>query len=125
MHSNNQNQNGYDPTFPPKQTSINQEDFNLVFNNNNNLNQFTNMSSSNSSSDSNNNGDNGDTPPDGLDNILQFDPFKVNLNRQLMMNEFAADGSLGLVPFLDMSHDENSEFNHDMTQQNGSHFEWP
>lgn len=125
MHSNNLNQNGYDSTFPPKQTSINQEDFNLVFNNNNNLNQFTNMSSSNSSSDSNNNGDNGDTPPDGLDNILQFDPFKVNLNRQLMMNEFAADGSLGLVPFLDMSHDENSEFNHDMTQSNGSHFEWP
>lgn len=43
---------------------------------------------------------------DGLENIesiLKFDPFKVTLNSQLMMNEFAADGSLGLVPFLDMS----------------------
>lgn len=38
---------------------------------------------------------------DGLLNILQFDPFKVQVNKQFM-NEFGADGSLGLVPFLDM-----------------------
>lgn len=40
---------------------------------------------------------------ENLESILKFDPFKVTLNSQLMMNEFAADGSLGLVPFLDMS----------------------
>lgn len=42
---------------------------------------------------------------DGLLNILQFDPFKVKINKQFM-NEFAADGSLGLVPFLDMLNQE-------------------
>lgn len=41
--------------------------------------------------------------PDGIDDILEFDPFKMNLNPDLMMNEFAADGSLGLVPFLEMN----------------------
>ncbi|CAK7892558.1 hypothetical protein CAAN1_08S05380 [[Candida] anglica] len=47
---------------------------------------------------------------DALDSILEFDPFKINMHPDLMMNEFAADGSLGLVPFLDM----NSEGNHGM-----------
>lgn len=38
---------------------------------------------------------------DPLDSILQFDPFEIKLNRDNFANEFAADGSLGLVPFLD------------------------
>lgn len=36
----------------------------------------------------------------GLADILKFDPFKMTMGRQMFMNEFAADGSLGLVPFL-------------------------
>lgn len=40
---------------------------------------------------------------DGFDDILKFDPFKMNYSNQLMVNEFAADGSLGLVPFLNES----------------------
>lgn len=56
-----------------------------------------------SSLDKDNNSPDG---PDGLESILQFDPFNVDLNRPLLMNEFAADGSLGLVPFLDMANDE-------------------
>lgn len=35
-----------------------------------------------------------------FDDILKFDPFKMNYSNQIMANEFAADGSLGLVPFL-------------------------
>lgn len=38
-----------------------------------------------------------------LDSILKFDPFKINLGRENYMDEFAADGSLGLVPFLDLA----------------------
>ncbi|ODV80942.1 uncharacterized protein CANTADRAFT_36789, partial [Suhomyces tanzawaensis NRRL Y-17324] len=42
---------------------------------------------------------------DGLENILNFDPFDLTTNRQRFMNDFAADGSLGLVPFLGLSND--------------------
>lgn len=46
---------------------------------------------------------------ENLESILKFDPFKVTLNSQLMLNEFAADGSLGLVPFLDMSNSTSGD----------------
>lgn len=53
--------------------------------------------------------DNGMTTNDGsgedndyLDSILSFDPFKVQVDRQ-MFSEFAADGSLGLGPYLEMN----------------------
>ncbi|KAK6459163.1 fungal-specific transcription factor domain-containing protein [Scheffersomyces xylosifermentans] len=46
---------------------------------------------------------------EGLESLLNFDAFKVNINRQLLMNEFAADGSLGLVPFLDMTNNEAND----------------
>lgn len=49
----------------------------------------------------------------GLQDILNFDPFKVNYNHQ-MMNEFVADGSLGLVPFLENGQDGEDDL-----------FEWP
>lgn len=42
----------------------------------------------------------GEDLTDGLQDILNFDPFKVNYNPQ-MMNDFVADGSLGLVPYLE------------------------
>lgn len=35
-----------------------------------------------------------------IDTLLEFDPFKVNLSQNALANEFAADGSLGLAPFL-------------------------
>lgn len=39
---------------------------------------------------------------DDIEAILNFDPYKINAqNNQLFMNEFAADGSFGLVPLLD------------------------
>lgn len=47
--------------------------------------------------DSSNSDDN-----DYLDSILSFDPFKVQVDRQ-MFSEFAADGSLGLGPYLEMN----------------------
>ncbi|RLV93997.1 Regulatory protein CAT8 [Spathaspora sp. JA1] len=52
-----------------------------------------------------------ETDFDSLESILQFDPYKVNLNRSVV-GEFAADGSLGLVPFLDMDDDSvlNNEY---------------
>ncbi|KAG2736928.1 hypothetical protein G9P44_001018 [Scheffersomyces stipitis] len=58
-------------------------------------------------SDSNNTVDDSDL----LETLLNFDDFKVNINRQLIMNEFAADGSLGLVPFLDMNNSSDSNDN--------------
>lgn len=52
----------------------------------------------NDSSSSNlSNGDHFDT---GFEDILKFDPFKMNCKDDILMNEFVADGSLGLVPFL-------------------------
>lgn len=36
----------------------------------------------------------------GFEDILKFDPFKMNYNDDILNNEFVADGSLGLVPFL-------------------------
>lgn len=39
------------------------------------------------------------SPPLNLDGIFEFDPFKLNFSG--LLNEFAADGSLGLVPFLE------------------------
>lgn len=36
-----------------------------------------------------------------FDSLFEFDPFKVNLSQNLLIDEFAADGSLGLVPFLE------------------------
>lgn len=41
---------------------------------------------------------------EGLEDIFKFDPFKMNSND--MMSDFVADGSLGLVPFLN----ENKTF---------------
>ncbi|CUM65408.1 uncharacterized protein PRCAT00003046001 [Priceomyces carsonii] len=38
---------------------------------------------------------------ENLEDILMFDPFKVDLSRKVMNDEFVTDGSLGLVPFLD------------------------
>ena len=48
---------------------------------------------------------------DKIDNILQFDPFKVNLSQHQLINEFAADGSLGLVPFLNNRDLDESDLN--------------
>lgn len=36
---------------------------------------------------------------DGFDDMLKFDPFKMHSN-EMIMSDFVADGSLGLVPFL-------------------------
>ena len=36
---------------------------------------------------------------ESLEELLNFDPFKVNVNRQMLVNEFVTDGSLGLVHF--------------------------
>lgn len=36
----------------------------------------------------------------GFEDFLKFDPFKINCNDDILVNEFVADGSLGLVPFL-------------------------
>lgn len=41
----------------------------------------------------------------GFEDILKFDPFKMNYNDDLLNNEFVADGSLGLVPFLNETSD--------------------
>lgn len=40
---------------------------------------------------------------DGIDALFLFDPFRLDLKGPLHMDDFAADGSLGLVPFLDQS----------------------
>ncbi|KAK6204664.1 fungal-specific transcription factor domain-containing protein [Scheffersomyces amazonensis] len=75
----------------------------------NSINSSTYIHTSHSSSSSqldldlSNNDFNSYDEAEGLENILEFDPFKVNVNRQILMNDFAADGSLGLVPFLDMN----------------------
>ncbi len=45
---------------------------------------------------------------ESLEELLSFDPFKVNLNRQMLMNEFVTDGSLGLLPFLETKQDGSS-----------------
>ncbi|KAG7662010.1 CAT8 [[Candida] subhashii] len=51
---------------------------------------------------------------DGLESLLKFDPFKISINRQVLMNEFVADGSLGLVPFLEMHDSTGNTTNEDM-----------
>ncbi|EDK37194.2 hypothetical protein PGUG_01292 [Meyerozyma guilliermondii ATCC 6260] len=43
------------------------------------------------------------TESDGIESLLSFDPFKLDLKGPLHMNDFAADGSLGLAPFLDQA----------------------
>lgn len=40
---------------------------------------------------------------DGLESMLHFDPFQMDFSHHLLMNEFVADGSLGLVPYLDIT----------------------
>ncbi|KAK6465809.1 fungal-specific transcription factor domain-containing protein [Scheffersomyces coipomensis] len=57
--------------------------------------------------------------PEGLEHILEFDPFKVNVNK-LLMNDFAADGSLGLVPFLDMNDLENNDNDNEIRMNNNN-----
>mmetsp|Transcript_2993 Transcript_2993/g.3330 ORF Transcript_2993/g.3330 Transcript_2993/m.3330 type:complete len:1068 (+) Transcript_2993:72-3275(+) len=92
-------------------------------------------------SQNNSNGLFNDDGHENLESILKFDPFKVTLNSQLMMNEFAADGSLGLVPFLDMSNStigDEAPLSYDESQvkiedldpklsdsQYSSFFQWP
>lgn len=78
------------------------------FNGNGSL--FTGMNSSSSSENSSNEmvNDSNNEVDDNFENILEFDPFKVNLSQNQLINEFAADGSLGLVPFLNK--DEFDEF---------------
>lgn len=41
----------------------------------------------------------------GFDDILKFDPFKMSFNDEIMANDFVADGSFGLVPFLNETSD--------------------
>ncbi|KAL6453229.1 CAT8 Regulatory protein CAT8 [Candida maltosa Xu316] len=56
---------------------------------------------------------------ESLEELLSFDPFKVNFNRQMLMNEFVTDGSLGLVPYLDANQDPNGQaFLYSDTQNN-------
>lgn len=43
---------------------------------------------------------NGSSNEESLEDLLHFDLFTMNYSNQLMTNDFAADGSLGLVPFL-------------------------
>lgn len=43
---------------------------------------------------------------ESVEDILNFDPFNMTLGNQMMTSEFAADGSLGLVPFLNESYNE-------------------
>lgn len=59
-------------------------------------------SSNESFNDTNNSSDQFDT---GFDDLLKFDPFRMNFNEEIMNNEFVADGSLGLVPFLNETSD--------------------
>lgn len=40
-----------------------------------------------------------------LEDILDFDPLTMSFGNQIMTNEFAADGSLGLVPFLNETYE--------------------
>lgn len=55
---------------------------------------------SNSGNDSN-----GSSNEESLEELLHFDPFTMNYSNQ-MATDFAADGSLGLVPFLNEHTDE-------------------
>ncbi|EGV66474.1 DNA-binding transcription factor cat8 [Yamadazyma tenuis] len=48
-----------------------------------------------------------------FEDLFDFDPFKVNLSQNLLINEFAADGSLGLVPFLKDEESSVYDFNRD------------
>lgn len=57
---------------------------------------------------------------ESLESILEFDPFKVNLNGLNYANEFAADGSLGLVPFLDLTR----EIGENDVETNSGLFNW-
>ncbi|PSK40990.1 hypothetical protein C7M61_000657 [Candidozyma pseudohaemuli] len=53
-----------------------------------------------------NNDSNGSSNEESLEELLHFDPFTMNYSNQLMATDFAADGSLGLVPFLNENPDE-------------------
>lgn len=69
---------------------------------------FMNSNNSQSSSSGNSNNDFTNDENADFDNLFEFDPFKVNLSQNLLIDEFAADGSLGLVPFLDSKEDYDS-----------------
>lgn len=87
------------------------------------------MHSSNSSLEMENGTSNQIDDLEGLESILKFDPFKVKHS----VNEFAADGSLGLVPFLDndimlniYDNARKSDINETSTDhQDSSFFQWP
>ncbi|KAI5960578.1 CAT8 [Candida pseudojiufengensis] len=54
---------------------------------------------------------------ESLESLLKFDPFSVgNSNNQMYMNDFVTDGSLGLVPFLNMSTSSSSTSNQNYEQ---------
>lgn len=63
--------------------------------------EFTTFEVGNSNSDSN-----GSSNEETLEELLHFDPFTMNYSNQLMATDFGADGSLGLVPFLNENADE-------------------
>lgn len=65
------------------------------------------------SNDANNNDGSNSDENDYLDSILSFDPFKVQVDRQ-MLSEFTADGSLGLGPYLEMNNNMTINSNMDL-----------
>ena len=89
-----QQQSTFTPQFPKQATSMQQD--------------LSRSSTSNSGSVDLDTSTNFMEDTESLEELLSFDPFKVNLNRQMLMNEFVTDGSLGLVPFLETTHDGKS-----------------
>lgn len=63
-------------------------------------NDYSTMDLANSNSDSN-----GSSNEETLEELLHFNPFATNYSNQLTTTDFAADGSLGLVPFLNENAD--------------------
>lgn len=64
---------------------------------------------------------------DELEDVLNFQPFKVNYNNEMMIEEFVADGSLGLVPFLNDNArfpDEEDEKYDRTDDESGFQFGW-
>ena len=53
---------------------------------------------------------------DSLESLLRFDPFSITPNNQMYMNEYVTDGSLGLVPFLEMPGPEVFDSNPNLEQ---------
>ncbi|SGZ53145.1 CIC11C00000003435 [Sungouiella intermedia] len=80
--------------FQPNATNVN----NMALEENRGLSSSMNESSSSNVST-------GDQFDSGFEDILKFDPFKMNCNDEILVNEFVADGSLGLVPFLNETSD--------------------